>query len=69
MCCIEPRLAIALMELRVEEARRSSDVHQIVLPAGRGLERRVGSVLAQVGTWLVSLGEHLARTTQAQPLA
>jgi hypothetical protein len=68
MCCIQPELAIALMELRVEEARRSSGVHRIVIPLGKRLERQAGFVLAHVGAWLVSLGEHLARTTQAQPL-
>lgn len=67
MCCTQPELAIALMELRVEEARRSADVQRIVGPAGRRLARRVGLLLAQVGAWMVSFGEQLAHTTRAQP--
>lgn len=67
MCCTQPELAMALMDLRVEEARRAADAHRRVAQAGIGLERKAGLLLAQVGAWLVSLGEHLARTARVQP--
>jgi hypothetical protein len=68
MCCTHPELARALMELRVEEARRAADAPRLMAPTGRHLERQAALLLTQLGTWLISLGDQLARTTRAQPL-
>ena len=67
MCCTQPELAIALMNLRVEEARRAADAHRRVSQAGTRLGRKAGLLLAQVGAWVVSLGEQLAQTSRVQP--
>jgi hypothetical protein len=67
MCCTHPELALALMELRVEEARQAVDAQQRARAAGQRLGRQAGQLLAQIGTRLVSLGKQLAHTTRVQP--
>lgn len=67
MCCTHPELAIALMDLRVEEARQAADAQQRVSAAVQRLNRQAGLFLAQVGTRLVSLGKQLVHTTRVQP--
>lgn len=67
MCGTQLDLVMALMDMRVDEARRIAAAHRTVIPSGRRLERRAGVLLAQVGTWLVSLGKKLTPTTRVQP--
>lgn len=67
MCGTQPDLARAIMDLRVEEARRVADGTQPALATGKRLVRRAVFLLDQARTWLVSLGEQLAHSIRTQP--
>jgi hypothetical protein len=67
MYITQPELARAIMDLRVEEARSAEDGARLALATGKRLLGQAGLFLAQVGVWLVSLGEHLAQTIRTQP--
>jgi len=67
MCSTQLDLVMALMEQRVEEARRAAEIRRMVVPPDGRLQRQAGLLLARVGTWLASTGEHLANTSRGQP--
>jgi hypothetical protein len=67
MYITQPELAITLMNLRVEEACRAAEGMQPLRETGEQRWRQAGLLLAQVGTWLVSWGQHLARSIHTQP--